>query len=431
MTTDGNTLSVTLSGLMNGTACTIAVAAVNAIGTGPAATTTVTPSATPITATPTGVTACPADSQATISFGAVKDAASYNLYYGQSPTGLTASGSKVVGVNSPYTVKGLTNGNTYYFVVTAVGALGESLPSVTAQANVDSAVHDTLFVTDSYKRINMFDCYSNLPAGAGPTRQILSPNLWVTGIFVDGTRAEVYAAIRSLPGVTTWKNATLVSGSSPPDRTISTTYAPNALYADLSAGHNVLYVTARRNPDMDSISAFGSATTITGSPTPRSTVDFQMRLSQITGDPAHDKLFSAASELPTALPLVGSASTATPQATSLTITGFDSPYPSVALDVTTDTLYLVKGSSAAAISSATSATSPVTPTNVLLFGKYETSSASAGFAINDRLWVAFVDGTIFEYGLAHGASGDQKPTKITSLGVQPGAGGIGGVFYVP
>jgi hypothetical protein len=82
--------------------------------------------------TPTGISATAGNGQVTISWNAVIEAASYNLYRA-SISGITKSnysslpdGVKVTGVTSPYIQTSLANSTTYYFVVTAVNANGES-----------------------------------------------------------------------------------------------------------------------------------------------------------------------------------------------------------------------------------------------------------------------------------------------------------------
>jgi uncharacterized protein (TIGR02145 family) len=77
------------------------------------------------------------DSSATVSWGAVTGATSYNLYYATGAT-VTTSGTKLTGVTSPRQVTGLTDGTQYAFAVSAVNAGGESGLSneVTATPNI-------------------------------------------------------------------------------------------------------------------------------------------------------------------------------------------------------------------------------------------------------------------------------------------------------
>lgn len=86
-------------------------------------------------AAPTGIAAVSGNTQATISWSPVSGATSYNLYMA-SVAGVTKSnyatqtgGMRHAGVTSPYVHTGLTNDTTYYFVMAAVNANGESVGS--------------------------------------------------------------------------------------------------------------------------------------------------------------------------------------------------------------------------------------------------------------------------------------------------------------
>jgi fibronectin type 3 domain-containing protein len=75
---------------------------------------------------PTGVTATAGNSQINLAWSAVSGASSYNVYWADTAGVTPATGTKVAGASSPYALTGLTNGTTYYAVVTAVNSAGES-----------------------------------------------------------------------------------------------------------------------------------------------------------------------------------------------------------------------------------------------------------------------------------------------------------------
>ncbi|XID92816.1 glycoside hydrolase family 6 protein [Paenibacillaceae bacterium WGS1546] len=127
--------SYTNAGLTNGTTYYYVVSAANAAGeSANSAPVSVTPSAGPtVPAAPTGLTATAGDGQATLSWNASSGATGYNVKRATTsggPYATVASGAP----GTSYTDAGLTNGVTYYYVVSASNAAGESANS--AQVDV-------------------------------------------------------------------------------------------------------------------------------------------------------------------------------------------------------------------------------------------------------------------------------------------------------
>ena len=133
------------AGLTNGTTYYYVVSAVNAGGesanSGPAS---ATPQV-PVAGIPVGLSATAGDAQATLSWTASNGATSYNVKRA------TASGGPYTTVVSPSGTScvntGLTNGMTYYYVVSAVNAGGESANSGPASATPALAAYETWLAT--------------------------------------------------------------------------------------------------------------------------------------------------------------------------------------------------------------------------------------------------------------------------------------------
>jgi titin len=130
----------TVTGLTDGTSYTFTVHATNMLGSGPesAPSNAVTPgTAIPLPGAPTGVTATPGDSQASLTwiapFGAV-GITSYTVVVFQ--TGVT----QVVSSGTSATITGLTNGDSYSFLVFASNAAGNGPESAPSNTVVPAAV---------------------------------------------------------------------------------------------------------------------------------------------------------------------------------------------------------------------------------------------------------------------------------------------------
>ena len=130
----GVTSPYTQTGLTNGTTYYYVVTAVTAGGESAASNQASATPQVPAPSAPTGVSAISGNAQVTVSWTAVSGATSYNLYWSTTSGVTPSTGTKITGVASPYTQTGLTNGTTYYYVVTAVTAGGESAASNQASA---------------------------------------------------------------------------------------------------------------------------------------------------------------------------------------------------------------------------------------------------------------------------------------------------------
>jgi photosystem II stability/assembly factor-like uncharacterized protein len=111
---------------------------------------------------PSDVWVTPSDGQIRIGWNSAPDASSYNLYYSTSPTVTKGTGTKRTGITNPYTVSSLTNGTTYYFIVTAVNAYGESIESdqVSAIPTVSSLAYSLSDLAGNWEINSLTSGYS-------------------------------------------------------------------------------------------------------------------------------------------------------------------------------------------------------------------------------------------------------------------------------
>jgi hypothetical protein len=88
-------------------------------------------------AAPTNVIATPGDGYVLLNGDSVVGATAYNIYW-STTTGVSKSnGTLLPATSTPQAHTGLTNGKTYYYVATAVGAGGGKRGFSTSQRNAD------------------------------------------------------------------------------------------------------------------------------------------------------------------------------------------------------------------------------------------------------------------------------------------------------
>jgi fibronectin type 3 domain-containing protein len=122
-------------GLQDGTTYYFAVIAVNLGGESGFSTEKSAMPVPPVPDAPTISNVTPGDRQVTVAWSAVTGADTYNVYYGTVSPVTAGNATKIpVATGTSKTVTSLTNGNTYYFAVTAVNLGGESLLSAEQSA---------------------------------------------------------------------------------------------------------------------------------------------------------------------------------------------------------------------------------------------------------------------------------------------------------
>ena len=129
---------------------------------------------------PTNVTASKGNLQATLSWQGVSGATSYNIYWSTTSGVSAQNGTKIsVTGGTSYTQTGLSNGATYYYVVTAVLGSSEGLPSNQVSVLID-----------------------NVP----PTVTSTTPADSATGVSISN---QIYVAFSKSINPATWNNTTV------------------------------------------------------------------------------------------------------------------------------------------------------------------------------------------------------------------------------
>jgi len=171
---------------------------------------------------PTGVLVTAGSGQATVSWYPVAGASSYNVYYNTVSTFGTASTDtkSVTGIlTTSTTVLNLTDGVTYYFVVTSVTGSGESIFSPIVSA-IPSPVPTNVLITPagiggvtlSWTAVSGATYYSIYYGTSNPVVLAASQN-------VQGISATSYTLTGLNSGTTYYF---LVTATSPPSAQVST-----------------------------------------------------------------------------------------------------------------------------------------------------------------------------------------------------------------
>lgn len=194
-------------------------------------------------ATPSGLTVTPGNAQISLTWNAVSGASSYNVKRS------TASGGPYTTIASPstnsYTDTSVTNGTTYYYVVSAVNASGESAnssqasgmptaptaaPTVSTTAALNGAVIVSLSSTTTGATI-YYTVDGSTPTSSSP--QYLAPflvasNLTLNAIAIEGSSSSPVTTQSFTPnipsGTLVWSDEFTSSSSTPaqPDPTVWT-----------------------------------------------------------------------------------------------------------------------------------------------------------------------------------------------------------------
>jgi len=122
-----------------------------------------------VPATPTGLAATAGNQQVSLTWGASSGAAGYNVKRGTASGGPYTQAANPTGAS--YMDSGLTNGTTYYYVVSAVNTAGESANSSQASATpagsaTGTSIQATINVLANRHTISSYVYGGSYPASA-------------------------------------------------------------------------------------------------------------------------------------------------------------------------------------------------------------------------------------------------------------------------
>jgi len=170
--------SYTDTSVTNSTLYYYVVSAVNAAGQGSNSVQVSAIPALPIPAAPSGLSATPGNATVTLSWTASVNASSYNVKRAATSSGTYTTIASLV-TNTNYTDKTVSNGSTYYYVVSAGNASGQSANSAQVAAS-PAAAKGVLPVTNLTGVVTTF--YGK-PAILIEWKQSASPNIYKYNVY--------------------------------------------------------------------------------------------------------------------------------------------------------------------------------------------------------------------------------------------------------